>query len=62
MGSFRGYISRQHTAWCGVCGNWTQVDEHLKSDAEKRFRKDGWKYTEKSGWTCPRCLEERKKA
>jgi len=52
---FRGYISRQHTVWCGECGNWEQVDAHLKADAEKLVRRLGWKYIEKSGWSCPEC-------
>ena len=52
--SFTGYISRQHTVWCGVCGNWVQVDEQLKKDAIQRFRKLGWSYQGKErGWVCP---------
>lgn len=55
MSDFKGYISRQHTAWCGACGNWEQVDEQLRAAAEKRFRKMGWKCTKKDGWLCPAC-------
>jgi hypothetical protein len=56
MGDFRGYISKQYTAWCGECGNWEQVDEELKSAALKRFVKRGWRQTKENGWTCPKCL------
>jgi hypothetical protein len=56
MGDFRGYISRQYTAWCGGCGNWEQVDEELKSAALKRLVKRGWRQTKENGWVCPRCM------
>jgi len=53
--TFKGYISRQHTVWCGVCGCWWQVDEHLKRDAVKRCRRQGWKQTRENGWVCHHC-------
>jgi len=56
MGEFRGYISREHTVWCGVCGNWEQTADGIKKEAERYFRKNGWRYTEENGWTCPKCL------
>lgn len=52
---FKGYISRQHTVWCGVCSCWEQVDENRKQDAIKRFRRNGWKQTRQHGWLCHHC-------
>jgi hypothetical protein len=60
MGDFKGYISRQYTAWCGVCGNWEQVDELKVAHAMKRFRKMGWSCTKENGWTCPKCVKGKK--
>lgn len=61
MSDFKGYISRQHTAWCGECGNWELVDEHMKTKAVLIFRKLGWRYTKEHGWTCPKCSEKKRK-
>lgn len=57
MGDFKGYISRQHTVWCGECGNWEQADEHLAKNAQIRFRRLGWRKTKEQGWLCPGCYK-----
>jgi hypothetical protein len=56
----RGHITREHTMWCGVCGNWEQVAEPTKGIAAKWFRRAGWKNTKENGWTCPTCLQQKR--
>lgn len=53
---FKGYISRQHTVWCGGpdCGDWHQEDVHTIADFTRRIRKRGWAHTKKDGWRCPK--------
>lgn len=55
----RGIITRQHTIWCGICLNWDQRDYHRKHDAERSWRKSGWRNTARFGWLCPRCYEKK---
>lgn len=56
----KGRISREHTMWCGRCGNWEQVAVELKSEAIKVFCRSGWKKTKEHGWVCGDCGEEAK--
>ncbi len=61
MNEYRGYISREYTAWCGVldeegihCPNWEQTGTCFnKSQAIRKFKRRGWKNTRKYGWVCP---------
>lgn len=55
---FEGYISKQYTVWCGVCGNWDQISVNLKKRAIKKWKHAGWKKT-KNGWVCPKCRSTR---
>lgn len=55
MGDNKGYISREHTMWCGLCCHWDQVAEHYMRSAIKYFRDMGWKKTKENGWVCPKC-------
>jgi hypothetical protein len=54
---FRGYISIEHTVWCGVCGNWDQ-----RSGKKRRLIKQwlaaGWKRERARGWVCPKCQKK----
>lgn len=51
-----GKITREHTVWCGVCGNWHQIADERKRVCIRQFRKMGWKNTRDRGWVCNRCL------
>lgn len=55
-----GYISRQHTVFCGVCGNWDREESELKSKCIKVWKKLGWKLTKDRGWLCPNCYSKLK--
>ncbi len=56
--TFCGYISQQHTIWCG-CGRWEQLDEKREA-AIRCWRTGGWKLTKALGWVCPRCTKKGK--
>lgn len=56
----RGSISREYTAWCGVCEYWDQTAARNITDAIKDFKRDGWKNTRKRGWVCPKCMKEKR--
>lgn len=57
-GVAKGRITREFTAWCGICGEWEQTSEsnNIKG-AAKVFARYGWKSTRKTGWICPKCQE-----
>lgn len=55
-GGFRGYVSREHTVWCGICGNWAQLAEPKLPAFRKAVIRMGWKSLRKRGWVCPKCL------
>jgi uncharacterized protein YlaI len=50
-----GYISKQYTVWCGICGEWEYVDGNNLTQAGKNARKKEWKYTPVHGWVCQQC-------
>jgi len=47
-----GYISREHTFWCGTCGNWEQFAERHVQVAIVRATARGWMYHPTAGWLC----------
>jgi hypothetical protein len=54
-----GYISRQHTIWCGTCVLWVQRDLATKTAMVRWAKKVGWRWSKHHGWLCPSCMRER---
>lgn len=55
---FRGYISTEHTVWCGRCDVWDQLAEHTLKGTIQEVQKAGWRRSRKYGWLCPDCVKE----
>jgi hypothetical protein len=48
-----GYISTQHTVWCGTCDVWEQRDEPgTKKDFIEAILMRGWKRRKEAKWQC----------
>ena len=50
----RGIVTRERTAWCGVCGHWSQFSGSAPA-AKKYWLAIGWQHTRRLGWRCPSC-------
>lgn len=61
MSEYKGYISRQYTVWCGVCGQWDQRDNARdKAHMAKLARRSGWSFSKEHGWRCPNCVQAKR--
>lgn len=61
MNDYKGYISREHTIWCGGCSHWhTDAHEPTRAAMARVMRKRGWKNTKANGWLCPSCKDKDK--
>lgn len=56
MNDYKGYISREHTIWCGGCPHWTTEAVDTRAELAKLSRKRGWKKTKQYGWLCHTCV------
>lgn len=57
-----GYISREHTIWCGACSRWHRnTFEPNKAAMALAMRRLGWIHTKECGWVCPLCAKTRQK-
>jgi hypothetical protein len=55
-----GYISVQHTVWCGTCERWLQLDEGTKKEMILAIKMRGWKRVSNGAvWQCPWCVKMR---
>lgn len=61
MSDRTGFISTEHTVWCGNCMKWEQVSTSRQQFAEKQFRQNGWRKTKKRGWVCKECYQKMRK-
>jgi len=53
-----GYISTEHTVWCGDCVTWLQMSQPKMAGMIRAIKESGWKKI-KGSWTCPDCVKKR---
>lgn len=56
--SYKGHVSREHTAWCGGCVLWERAAVRTATAMSRILRKAGWKKTKAHGWLCPTCAKK----
>lgn len=49
----KGAITTEKVVWCGVCAHWDR--QPAAADRVAKWRRAGWRRTEKHGWVCPTC-------
>lgn len=52
-----GFISQQHTIWCGICPEWDQLSG-AKKDCLRAWLMAGWERNKTAGYICPKCKEK----
>lgn len=56
MAMDKGRITRQHTVWCGGCGNWEAASTRTASQMADIARTElKWRETREYGWVCREC-------
>ena len=55
---YPGYISTEHTVWCGGCTEWRSESSRTKTIMAKMMRREGWICTKNHGWLCPECKKK----
>jgi hypothetical protein len=58
VNDYKGYISTEHTLWCGNCAHWVSESSDTKAVMAFYGRKRGWKKTKEMGWVCPSCAKD----
>lgn len=54
---YKGYVSKEHTIWCGTCALWVQMPIPTLSRMYKWAKRQGWKRSKAYGWQCPKCIQ-----
>ena len=55
LNDYIGFISTEHTVWCGGCRLWISKSSNTKADMKRIITKNGWYFSKKYGWLCEKC-------
>ena len=55
--TYKGYVSTEHTIWCGTCSRMEQVSEPTLRLTHEWAKSVGWKRSKAYGWQCPKCVQ-----
>jgi hypothetical protein len=59
-GLTRGQLTRTTWCCCGSCSDSGMISEERGETGTQAAKRQGYRYTKKLGWVCPKCLRDRK--